>query len=800
MTRFRGERTAFGKPGLEPHWTAGDKDGIGTTSSLSSRIWFTIWSGILTEVYYPTIDRPQMKDFQFLITDGKSFFHEEKRDTYSEIKRLSPHVLGYKVTNSDHEGRYSIVKEIIADPRLPCVIQHVELVGYDRFLANLKIYVLCTPHMERGGWGNNARVVEVAGRQILACEKEGTWMTVAASIPFRRLSCGYVGTSDGWTDLADNFRMDWEFDKALNGHVALTGELALDEAREFSIGLSFGDTLHSSVTTLFQTLGVPFKKHLKQFNLQWNSFCRSIKPLEKASQDQGDLYHASYSLLTAHEDKIYPGAFIASLSIPWGEVRGDSERGGYHLVWTRDMVNTAMGLLAAGNADAPRRALIYLAASQQPDGGFPQNFWINGDPYWQGIQLDEVAFPILLAWKLQKSGLIRDFDVYEMVWRAAGYLVKHGPATQQERWEEASGYSPSTLASNIAALVCAASFMEDKGDTASADFLREYADFLECHIEAWTVTNQGSILPNIKRHYIRINPVSVTDSTPDENPDIKTLGIHNRPAGERWQFPAKDVVDAGFLELVRYGIRKADDQLIQDSIAVIDSSLKIETPFGPCWHRYNHDGYGQGNNGEPFQGSGKGRAWPLLTAERAHYELAAGHDVKPFIRAMEGFASYTGLLPEQVWDEADLPEKHLFLGRPTGSAMPLMWAHAEYIKLLRSVTDGAVFDIIPDVAARYLSEKRRHGFLEIWKPNRQPGSVIAGWTLRVQSPEPFKLIWTDNEWQDTKNSPSLQINLGISYLDIPVALNQEAPIGFTFLWTNSDRWEGRNYEVTVKKA
>lgn len=283
-------------------------------------------------------------------------------------------------------------------------------------------------------------------------------MALGATVPFRRLSVGYVGRSDGWTDLTDNFQLDWEFDQALDGNVALTGKLDLDGRREFTLGLAFGDGLHSAVTRLFQALGIPFKEHWTRYMEQWNRPCRKILPLEKVSGDGGNLYHGSFSLLLAHEDKIYPGALIASLSIPWGEAKGDEDMGGYHLVWTRDMVNSATGLLAAGNTETPLRALIYLAASQQPDGGFPQNFWINGEPYWRGIQLDEVAFPILLAWRLRRDEGLREFDPYPMVLRAASYLIRHGPATQQERWEEAGGYSPSTLASNIAALICAACF------------------------------------------------------------------------------------------------------------------------------------------------------------------------------------------------------------------------------------------------------------------------------------------------------------------------------------------------------
>lgn len=788
---------AFGHPGIEPRWTHGSKDGVGTAYAASSRIWFTVWNGVLTEAYYPTVDRAQLRDAQYLVTDGKTFFHEEKRHLQSQTARLSDHALGYRISNSDPEGRYQIKKEVIADPHLPCILQHTQLSGDKKFLDQIHLYVLGAPHLQVGGWGNNAYVLKAAGRQILAAEKQGIWLAIAASLPFARLSCGYVGRSDGWTDLADNFQMDWEFDRALNGNVALTAELDLQGNFEFTLGLAFGDSFHNAATTLLQALGMPFIQQQRRYVEQWDRPCKQILPLEKVSGDAGNLYHAGVSLLLAHEDKMYPGALIASLSIPWGEARGDEDIGGYHLVWTRDMVNSAAGLLAAGKTETPLRALIYLAASQQADGGFPQNFWINGQPYWRGIQLDEVAFPILLAWRLHEQKALLDFDPYLMIMHAASFLIRHGPATQQERWEEASGYSPSTLASNIAALFCAACFARGRGDEVTAKFLEEYADFLECHLEAWTVTTDGSLLPDVKQHYIRIHPVNIYDACPDEDPNHGMLRIRNRLHGTKWEFPSKQIVDAGFLELVRYGIRKPDDRIILDSLRVIDAVLKAETPFGPSWRRYNHDGFGQRDDGGPFQGWGRGRAWPLLTGERGHYELAAGGDANKFIRGMEGFASPTGMLPEQVWDEADRPEVHMFRGRPTGSAMPLMWAHAEYIKLLRSVADGQVFDLIPAVANRYLSGRKSCRPLEIWKPNRQVCRVKNDYTLRIQAPDAFRLRWSPDDWQTVHDTPSFPTVLGIEFVDLPISGKQKAPIRFTFFWTRNERWEGRDYAVEV---
>ncbi|MGZ8450269.1 MAG: glycoside hydrolase family 15 protein [Candidatus Deferrimicrobiaceae bacterium] len=789
---------AFGGPGIPPRWTHGAKDGVGTAYASSSRLWFTIWNGVVTEVYYPTVDRPQLRDLQFLITDGENFFHEEKRHLHTTTERSSHHVLGYRITNSDPEGRYSIVKEVLSDPHLPCLLVNTTLSGEESFLKKLRLYALCAPHLGMGGWGNNARVVEIAGRKILTAEKDGVWLALAATVPFLRLSCGYVGKSDGWTDLSVDYRMDWEFERATDGNIALTGELALGDRREFTMGLAFGDGLHNAATTLLESLATPFAAQRERFADQWNRSCRRILPLEKASSDGGELYHGSYSLLLSHEDKTFPGAFIASLSIPWGEARDDRDRGGYHLVWTRDMVNTATALLAAGNTESPLRALIYLAVSQDADGGFPQNFWIDGEPYWRGIQLDEVAFPILLAWRLLGKGDPGDFDPYPMVMRAARYMILHGPATQQERWEEASGYSPSTIASNIAALVCAASFARERGDAATAAFLEEYADFLEGHIEAWMVTTEGTLVTGIPRHYIRILPVDVQDPLPAEDPNAGLLVLNNRPPGSRWRFPAKEIIDGGFLELVRYGIRKADDPVIMDSLRVLDAVLKVDTPNGPCWRRYNHDGYGQREDGGPFVGYGKGRAWPLLTGERGHYELAAGRSPGPYIRALEGFASRTGLLPEQVWDEPDRPDLYMYLGRPTGSARPLMWAHAEYIKLLRSAADGKVFDLVPEVADRYLSGRRGGKPMEIWKHNRQVPEVREGVILRVQTGAPFLLHWTRNDWGTVVDSRSIPTSLGIEYLDIEIPPRQGGRIRFTFFWTDAGTWEGRDFEVTVR--
>ncbi len=787
---------AFGGPGIAPRWTHSAKDVVGTAYSTPSRIWFTVSGGVLSEIYYPTIDRPQIRDLQYLVTDGETFFHDVHRCMESHTEYFDHCGLGVRITNTDRDGRYQIVIEAIADPHQPCVLLNTRLEGDPDFLSRLHLYVLLAPHLEVGGWHNNGNLAAIAGREFLTAHKGGTWLSLGATSPFVKRSCGYVGTTDGWSDLAANFKLDYGFAAAKDGNIALTGEIDLRRGYEFTLGLAFGHSLHRAVTTLFQSLGIPYAQHKQRFQEQWQRACREFLPMGRFTGDGGALYHKSNELLLAHEDKSFPGAIIASMSIPWGETKGDEDLGGYHLVWTRDMVNSATGLLAAGDVVTPLRALIYLACSQQADGGFPQNFWIDGEPYWRGIQLDEVAFPIMLAWRLARAGGLADFDPYPMVRAAAQYLIQEGPVTPQERWEENRGFSPSTLASNIAALICAAAFARDRNDDASAEFLEDYADFLETHIERWTVTSQGFLVPGIYRHYVRINPVDPNDPEPDEDPDHGLVPIHNRKPGDQTLFAAAEIVDAGFLELVRYGIRKAGDPLIEDSLKVVDAVLKTDFPAGPCWRRYPHDGYGQRDDGGAFDVWGVGRPWPLLSGERGHYELAARRDPRPYLLALERFANATRLLPEQIWDLPDNPAALLYNAKPTGSAMPLMWAHAEYIKLVRSIADGQVFDLIPEVVDRF-QKNRPRPHLEVWKLNRRVKSIPSGTRLRIQAPHPFVLHWCKGDWRASHDTRSTATAVGIEYVDIQVAAGEQAPVKFTFYWPESARWEGRDYSVAV---
>ncbi len=721
------DSVAFGGPGIEPRWTSSAKEGVGTAYHTSCRLWFTLSHGIINEIYYPHVDQPNTRDFQFLITDGESFCHEEKRDLTHQIEYPERDCVLYRLTNSEPQGRYRLIKHILTDPHRPVLLVHTKVEISDEALrGKLRLYALLAPHIARYGAGNSGHCSEIGDAKVLHAHREGAHLVMACRPGFARRSVGYVGASDGWQDLMGNFQMDWEFRRVEKGNIALTGEVTLPNSGEFTIAIACGGSYQSTAARVLQSLAEPFEAHRERYVRQWQRAV--VNPQFDFSQDTSDdgaTYRLSRCVLLAHEDKVFQGAMVASMSIPWGETKGDNDLGGYHLVWTRDLVQSATALLATGQTGTPLRALIWLAALQRPDGSFPQNSWIDGSAYWCGLQLDEVAAPILLAWRLRQHNTTREhFDPHMMIMRAAAYLILQGPVTSQERWEENAGFSPSTLATVIAGLVCAAECGKECGQTKLADFILVYADWLAAHLEEWTVTTRGELVEGFPRHYIRINPTD--PGAPDPHADPNTTMIQVANGGGL--HPARNVVGGDFLHLVRLGIRGADNPIVRDSIEVIDRVLKRDLPAGPGWRRYNRDGYGQKDDGSAFDGTGVGRCWPILTGERGHYELAAGRDPKPFITAMEKFANEGGMISEQLWDADDLKNDGMKRGSPTGAAMPLCWSHAEYVSLVRSRHDGVCFDRVEPAFQRYVVNPvpSRH---EIWTLRHPLRRVSSGTNL-----------------------------------------------------------------------
>ncbi len=782
---------APGAPGIEPRWTSSAKDGIGTAYNSASCVWFTLSHGIINEIYFPHVDSPNTRDLQFLITDGESFCHEEKRDLLHRIEYPEQDALLYRLTNSDREGRYRLVKEIVVDPHSSVFLMHTRLeVSDPRLQGKLHLYALLAPHMKGTGKNNSAKLCGVGGRKLIEARREDIDMSFGCTPDFIRRSVGYVGFSDGWKDLMDNFHMDWEFDHVADGNIALMGEIDLSDRMEFTLGVGFGHSSQSACAHLLQAFATPFVDQRTKYVSQWQR-ARAKVELSAHTNDGGRILRLSQCLLLAHEDKVFQGAFVASLSIPWGDTKDDGDRGGYHLVWTRDMVQTATALLACGHTESPLRALIWLACVQAADGSMPQNSSITGEAFWKGVQLDEVAAPILLAWRLHHADALRRFDPWTLVSRAVRYLILHGPVTSQERWEEASGYSPSTLATIIAGVVCAAELARVRKDETAADFLLVYADWLSAHLEEWTVTARGELVKGTPRHYVRIAPADPKQTVASPEPDEAEFLVAN--GGGRHL--ARNVVGGDFLQLVRLGVRAAEDPLIVDSVAVIDDVLKRDLPQGPCWRRYNHDGYGEKADGSAYDGTGEGRSWPLLTGERGHYELAAGRDPLPFIQAMEGFANEGGMLPEQVWDAEDSSDGKMKRGSPTGSAMPLCWTHAEYVSLVRSHKDGVCFDRIEPVYQRY-AKARTGSKVDIWTLAHQPQLMPRGRTLRIITGRAGTIHFSLDAWATANDLELRDAGFGCWFGDLPSdRLDGGAHVVFTFRW--QDGWEGRDFQVEV---
>jgi glucoamylase len=426
--------------------------------------------------------------------------------------------------------------------------------------------------------------------------------------------------------------------------------------------------------------------------------------------------------------------------------------------------------------------------------------WLDGSPYWNGIQMDETALPILLVDLAHREKALAEGDVtkfWPMVKKAAGYLARNGPVSPQDRWEEDPGYTPFTIAAEIAALLAAAELADFNQEASMANHLREIADVWNDSIDRWMYMSATDWCRKFKveGYYVRIAPkqTGVGGSSFQQNVRVK-----NVTASED-TLRASHLISPDALALVRFGLRAADDLRICDTAKVIDALLKVETPSGPTWHRYNDDGYGEHEDGSPFDGTGIGRGWPLLTGERAHYELAAGHQeiAKKLLSAVESFANESGLIPEQVWDSPDIAKRELHLGQPSGSAMPLVWAHAEYLKLRRSLREGQIFDQPPQTAQRYLKEKTVSPRLT-WRFNHKLRSLPPGKILRIELMAPAIIHWTADDWKTCQDLKTHDAGLGIHMADLLTkSLPEGKKIKFTFYWLDAGHWEDKNFIVRI---
>jgi glucoamylase len=792
---------APGWPGIAPRWTSSAKSGVGTALSPSSRVWFTLGHGILNEIYYPRVDQACIRDLGLIVTDGHGFFSEEKRHTRHEVHQVGEGLPAYRLVNTCEEGWYRIVKEIVSDPARDALLQRVQFTPLRGALSGYHLYALLAPHLGNRGAGNSAWIGDYKGVPMLFARRAGYALAMASSGPWLKRSAGFVGVSDGWQDVKQHGEMTWTYERAANGNVALIGEVDLEAVQgEFTLALGFGRTPSEAGHRARAGLLDGFEAVRSAYIEGWLAWQREMESLPEEPDGRRDLYRISTAVLCTHEAKRFRGGLIASLSIPWGASKGDDDLGGYHLVWPRDLAESAGGLLAAGTERDVRRIVHYLQITQEADGHWPQNMWMDGLPYWNGIQIDETAFPILLVDLARREGRLSHKDLHRlwpMIQSAAGYVARNGPVTQQDRWEMDPGYSPFTLAVEIAALLAAADLADLESETEAADYLRDTADVWNANVERWIYVT-GTDLDRqvgVEGHYVRIAPPEKANAA---SPRQGFVPIKSRPAEQAGGPPAY-IVSPDALALVRFGLRSAHDPRIVNTVKCIDACLKIATPYGPAWRRYMEDQYGEHADGSPFDGSGTGRAWPLLTGERAHYELAAGREeeAEKLLDAMAAFANEGGLLPEQIWDGPDIPERELYLGRPSGSAMPLVWAHAEYVKLRRSLREGRVFDMPPQTVQRYQVEKRDTPYA-VWQFNNKRDTLPAGKTLRIETLNPATVHWSADNWNTITDTPTRDTTLSVHVADLPTGrLPAGAEVVLTFYWPQAGTWEGRNYSVRV---
>jgi glucoamylase len=478
-----------GSPGIQPRWTSSAKSAVGTAAGAESKIWFTISHGVLNEVYTPRLDTACIRDFGLIVT-ANDYFSEEKRDADHTVVLIEDGVPAFRLVNTSRDGRYRITKSVLSDPDREVVLQELHFEALIGKLSDYQVHALISPHLVNAGAGNTAWVGDFKGRPMLFAEARGTSLAIASSVPWTARSVGYVGTSDGWQTLIRGEGLKPEYQFAPNGNVALAGTLDLSNSDGRALlTMGFGAQPEEAAFRAILSLQHGAASAFKKYSAGWHSQQSLFLPLdEPRDPDRLNRYRISTAVLASHRDDA-SGAIIASLSIPWGFRKGDDDLGGYHLVWPRDLVETAGGFLAAGATRSAKAVLDYLMAVQEADGHWLQNSWLDGRPYWQGVQMDETAFPILLYDMLLRAGAIEPSEAKHytpLIEAAAGYIVRNGPTTQQDRWEEDSGYSPFTLAVEISAFLAAADAIEAAGNNAMAQYLRETADGWNEQIDSWT--------------------------------------------------------------------------------------------------------------------------------------------------------------------------------------------------------------------------------------------------------------------------------------------------------------------------
>ncbi|HEX6519355.1 MAG TPA: glucodextranase DOMON-like domain-containing protein [Streptosporangiaceae bacterium] len=751
--------TTPGAPGAPSYFDLARKDCLGTAANRTSKVWYTVADGVLSDVYEPTIDNTNVSTLQYIVTDGSTFTDMQTRDmTYTVA--ADPSGMACTVTSKDTKHGFELVTTYITDPAHDSVLMHTKL---ETTSTGLHLYARLDAHANGNGGGgsqnagansgvvaqDNIPVVFSANTATNAVNRTyavPTYMALAASLALREASVGYAGTaSDGLTQLDATHALTPPYDEAPNGHIVATEEVS----STVTLALGFGRTQAQSLATASASLKPPFSQVQKQYQNGWAAYDNTLK----TPKTQRDHYYLSANVLKASEDKTFSGAIVASLASPWGQsVPAGTEQnnepayfGSYREVFARDLYEAFTGLLADGDMTTAKNATLFLFdRQQQADGSMPRNSLLNGKPAPDtgGTQLDEAAYPILMAYQV---GLTKDKTLYnDHIRPAADFLVSHGPSFGVERWEEQSGYSPSTIAAEIAGLTAAAAIAKDHGDTEHADLYQATADDFQRNIKNWTVTTTG---PDGNRYFIRLS------KTGDPNAAI-SYGLGNGgPTVDQ-----RAVIDGGFQELTRLGELPISDPDVRASLAVLDKQISVNTPSGTGYYRYgtsaakgSADGYGDcyqpsqtscATKGAPWPPTdiGTGHLWPNLSGERAESDLANGNaaSANSLLNAIINLSSGVGLVPEQAWEDPDLPPSPFGSdpatasigftdGKAAGSASPLTWAQAQEVRLIISLGTGRNVDTPAVTTARYIT----HG-----APAELPVKITApanGGTLAASS-------------------------------------------------------------------
>jgi glucoamylase len=757
--RLAGTGPAPGGPGASSYLDVARKDCFGTARDRSSKAWFTVAGGVLSDVYYPTIESSNIKTVQYIVTDGKSFADLQQRDMTYTVSSPDPTGMVCQVTSTDAKHRFQIVTDYLTDPGRDSVVMRSRLIplhGADHAFHALKVYVRVDPHIDNTGGGGPANrgadnaFADRATTALVATDTHPAagpgpfaatvYAALAADRPFLAESNGFAGTpSDGLRQIDARHRLVHQYRSATNGNVTQTALVDATPGQPFTLALGFGAGARPAIRAARHSAGQAFSATLARYTRGWHGYDRGLRQPPRhiggfsALQDQATqrAYWVSANVIKADEDKTYPGAFVASPTDPWGQaVPAQTAHPGwtYREVFARDSYETFTGLLADGDKTSARAMVRFLyERTQQPDGSFPRDSLLNGAvaPDTFGLaEIDEDAYPLLMAYDAGFAGRASFYARH--IRPDADFIVDHGPAYGAERWEEHPGFSPSTIAAEIAGLVAAAHLAQAAGDRARAHLYLATADEYQRNVERWTVTSSG---PYTRKYFLRLSPTG--------HPNLhETYDLGN---GSLSGVDQRDVVDAGYLELTRLGELPPRDSDVLGSLPVTDSVIGSKTASGPGWHRYgvkpalfgkhpgSTDGYGDcyvpdltkcSPTGAPWFGpaTGSGHLWPILDGERAEQDLQSGNPVvaAALTLTMQRMASGIGMLPEQVWEDPDVPASRYGSNPPTssigfrngqaaGSADPLIWAQAQYVRLVRDVGAGQVADQPSITRTRYIT-------------------------------------------------------------------------------------------------